>query len=180
MFPKDIEPFIWWLLSYPSSTPSYITPHFRTYDPHLRILALERKRRAQEWEFTCDFREKRGFCSNFQDFSSHRSLWSEKNFSKYETLNFSHNFQTQGIFVKLQAFSFIEPHETNFFIMDCKNLFSPKYYEIHLGIEWDMFLHDPELKSYHMKSCSVFQFLVEFSSLVHDFGCSSILSSLWV
>ena len=97
MFPKDIEPFIWWLLSYPSPTLFYITPDFRPYEPHLWNLALEIKRRAQEWEFTCDFQEKRGFCSSFQDFSSHRSLWVRKNFSKYENLNFSHNFQTQGI-----------------------------------------------------------------------------------
>ena len=97
MFPKDIERFIWWLLSYPSPILSYITPHFRSYEPHLHILALERKRRAQEWEFTCDFREKRGFCLSFQDFSSHQSLRVREKFSKYENLNFSHIFQTQGI-----------------------------------------------------------------------------------
>ena len=97
MFPKDIEPFIWWLVSYPSPTLSYITPHFRPYEPHLRILALESKRRAQEWDFTCDFRGKRGFCPSFQDFSSHRSLWSEQKFSKYENLNFWHISQTQDI-----------------------------------------------------------------------------------
>ena len=97
MFPKVIEQFIWWLLSYPSPTLFYIAPHFRPFEPHLCNLSLERKRRAQEWEFTCDFQEKRGFCSSFQYFSSHRSLWSEKNFSKYENLNFSHNFQTQSI-----------------------------------------------------------------------------------
>jgi hypothetical protein len=97
MFHMDIEPFIWWLLNYPSPILFYITPHFRPYEPHLHNLALEWKRRSQEWEFTCDFREKRGFCSSFQDFSSHRSLWVRKNFPKYENLNISHNFQTQGI-----------------------------------------------------------------------------------
>ena len=97
MFPKDIEPIIWWLLSYPSPTVSYITPNFWPYEPHLCNLALERKRRAQEWELTCDFQEKRGFCPSFQYFSSHQSLWSEKNFSMYENLKSSHIFQTQGI-----------------------------------------------------------------------------------
>ena len=98
-----------------------------------------------------------------------------ENFSKYENLNFSHNFQnTKHSFIKLQTFSFIKPHETNFFITDCKNLFSIESHGIHLGIEWDLFLHDPEWKSYHMKSSSIFQFLVEFSSPVHDFGCSTI------
>ena len=84
-------------LELPFTSLSYITPHFRPHEPHLRILALESKRRAQEWEFTCNFWEKRGFCSSFQDFLSHQSLWTEENFSKYENLNFSHIFQTQGI-----------------------------------------------------------------------------------
>ena len=84
-------------LELPFASLSYITPHFRPHEPHFHILALERKRRAQEWEFTCDFQEKRGLCPSFQNFSSSRSLRSEKNFSKYENLNFSHNFQTQGI-----------------------------------------------------------------------------------
>ena len=97
MFPKDIEPFTWWLLSYPSPTLSYITPHFRPYEPHLRNLGLERKRKAQEWEFTCDFQEKRGFCLSFEYFSSDQSLWSEKKISKYENLKFLHVFKTQGI-----------------------------------------------------------------------------------
>ena len=135
----------------------YITPHFRPHEPHLHILALESKRRDQEWEFTFDFREKRGFCSSFKDFSSHRSLWVRKKISKNENLYFSHNFQTQGIiFIKLKTFSFIEPHETHFFIMDCKNLFSTKSHEIHLKIKRELFLHDLEWKSYHIKSSSIF------------------------
>ena len=48
--------------------------------------------------FTCDFWEKRGFSSSFQDFPFHRSLWSEEKFSKYENLNFSLVSQTQSIF----------------------------------------------------------------------------------
>ena len=97
-----------------------------------------------------------------------------ENFSKYENLKFSHNFKnTKHSFIKLQTFSFIEPHETHFSITDYKNLFSPESNEIYLGIEWDLFLHDPKWKSYHMKSSSFFQFLVEFSSPVHEFGCST-------
>jgi hypothetical protein len=87
---------------------------------------------------------------------------------------------TRHSFIKLQTFSFIEPHETHFFITDCKNLLSTKTHEIHLRYEWDFFLHDPEWKSYHTKSCSIFHLLVEFSSPMHDFGCSTIFSSLWV
>ena len=79
------------------SYPSYITPNFQAHDPHLFSLDLESKRRDQLWEFTWDFWKKRGFCLSFQDFSSHQSLWGEKNFSKFENLNFLHNFQTQGI-----------------------------------------------------------------------------------
>ena len=63
---------------------------------------------------------------------------------------------TSHSFIKLQTFSFIKPHETHFFITNCKNLFSTKSHEIHLGIEWDLFLHDIEWKSYHIKSCSIF------------------------
>ena len=175
MFPNVIESIIWWPLSYPSPTLSYITPYFRPYEPHLHILALESKRRAQEWEFTCDFREKRKFCLSFQYFSSHWSLLSEENFSKYENLKLITHFSNmRHSFIKHKTFSFIEPHETHFFITDGKHLFSTKYHEIHLGIEWDMFLHDLEWKSYHMKSCSIFQLLVEFSSPVHDFGCLAI------
>ena len=77
----------------------------------------------------------------------------------------------KAFFTKLLTFSFIEPHATNFFITDCKNLFSTKSHEIHLEIEWYLFLHDPEWESYHMKSSSIFQFLVKFSLPVHDFGC---------
>ena len=49
--------------------------------------------------------------------------------------------------------------------MDCKNTFSPESHERFLRIEWNMFLHDPTWKYHHMKPCSFFQFLVEFSPL---------------
>ena len=128
----------------PFTSLSYITPQFQPHEPHLQILALERKRRAQEWEFNCDFQEKRGFCSSFQGFSSHQNLWVKKNFSKYENLKLLTQFSnTRHSFIKLQTFSFIKPHETHFSIMDCINLISIESHEIHLGIEWDMFLHDP-------------------------------------
>ena len=81
---------------------------------------------------------------------------------------------TKAFFHQTSNFSFIEPHETNFFIVDCENLFSIESHEIHLRIEWDLFLHDLESKSFHMKSSWFFQFLVEFSSPMHDFGCSTI------
>ena len=51
--------------------------------------------------------------------------------------------KTRHSFIKLQTFSFIEPHETHFFITDCKNLFLTESAKIHIGIEWDLFLHDP-------------------------------------
>ena len=57
--------------------------------------------------------------------------------------------------------------------MDFENLFSIESHEIHIRIEWDLFLHYLESKSFHMKSSSFFQVLVEFSSPVHDFGCST-------
>ena len=44
---------------------------------------------------------------------------------------------------------------------------------MNLRIEWDLFLHDIESKSFHMKSSSFFQFLVEFSLPMDDFGCST-------
>lgn len=140
----------------------------------------------REWEelrsesFTCDFQEKRGFSSSFQDFPFHQRLLSEKNFSKYENLNFSLVSQTQNIlYINFKTISFIEFHETHFFTTDCKSLFSPKSHERHVRIELDMFLHDPKWKYHLMKPCSVFQFLVEFSSPTHDFGCSTSLTSLW-
>ena len=165
----------------PFSSISYITPHFRPRESHLCILALKIKRRAQDWEFNCDFRKKRGFCSRFQDFSPHKCLWVRKNFSKYENLNFSHNFQTQGILSSnFKLFLSSNPMRHTFSSRIVKNLFSAESHEIHLRIEWDMFLQDPEWKYYHMKPCSIFQFLVEFSSPTHYFGCSANLSSLWV
>ena len=41
--------------------------------------------------------KRRGFSSSFQDLTFHRSLLSEKNFSKYENSNFSLVSQTQSI-----------------------------------------------------------------------------------
>ena len=106
---------------------------------------------------------------------------SEENFFQVWKLKLLTQFSnTKHSFIELQTFSFIEPHERHFSSQIVKHLFSTKFHEMHLGIKWDLFLHDPKWKSYHMKSSSIFQFLVEFSSLVHDFGCSTILSSLWV
>jgi hypothetical protein len=58
-----------------------------------------------------------------------------------------------------------------------KNTFSSKYHEIHLIIDWNIFLHDPTWKYHLMRPCSNFQFLVEVSPPTHDFGCSTCLSS---
>ena len=52
---------------------------------------------AKSESFTCDFQEKRGFSSSFQDFPFHRSLLSEQNLFRYENLNFSLVFETQSI-----------------------------------------------------------------------------------
>ena len=80
----------------------------------------------------------------FSRFFTSSKFVSEENFTKYENLKILTQFSnTKHSFIKLQTFSFIEPHETHFFITDCKNLFSPESHEIHLGIEWDLLLHDP-------------------------------------
>ena len=172
MFPNVIESIIWWLLIYPSPNRSYITPIFNPMSLICTIYLWREWGDPNSESFTCDFREKRGFSSSFQDFSFHQSLWSEENFSKYE-LNFSLVSQTHNIL-------FIKLHESHFFITDCKNTFSPKSHEILLRIDWNMFLHNPTWKYYLMKPCSNFQFLVEISPTTHDFGCSSYFSSLWV
>ena len=168
-------------LELPFTSLSYITPHFRPHEPHLAILALESKSRDQEWEFTCDFREQERILFEFSRFFTPSKFVSEeKPFQVWKLKLLTQFSNTRHSFIKLQMFSFIEPHETNYFIMECKNLFSSESHEIHPGIEWDLFLHDLEWKSYHMKSSLIFQFLVKFSSLVHDFGCLALLSSLWV
>ena len=126
MFPKDIEPFIWWLLSYPSPALFYITPHFRPYEPHLCILAFKRKMRYQEWEFTCDFRERRGFCPSFQYFSSNWSLWVRKNFSKYENLKFSLISLIEGIiWSNFKLFLSLNPMRQTFSSRIVKTYFQP-------------------------------------------------------
>ena len=104
----------------------------------------------------------------------------EKIFQVWKLKVLTHFSNIRHSFIKLETFSFIKSHEIHFFIMDCKNLFSPKSHEINLRIKWEMFLTDHERKSYHMNPCSIFQFLVEFSSPTHEFGCSTNLSSLWV
>ena len=160
---------------------SYITPHFLPHESHLHILALgEHEERPRVRVYLWFLREE-GILFEFSRIFISLKFMKWENFSIHENLNFSQNFQnTKNSFIELQYFSFIEPHETNFFIRDCKNLFSVKSHEIHLKIKWDLFIHDLEWKSYHIKSSSTFQFLVEFSSPVHDFRCSTILSSLWV
>jgi hypothetical protein len=165
----------------PFTYPSYINPHFRPHEPHLRMLALDRKRRDQEWEFTCGFREKRGFCLSFQYFSSHRSLWSEKNFSKYENLKFSHNFQTQGILSSnFKLFRSSNPMRRTFSSQIVKTYFQPNIMKYISESNETCFFMIQNKNPIIWSQVQFFYFLVEFSSPVHDFGCSSILSSLWV
>ena len=146
---------------------SSINPQFRPLRPHLHILSLEYKS-----ESLCEIFE------SLEDF-----VQVSKNFHLIEVCEMWQLFKvrklklltpfqdTKAFFHQASNFSFIEPHETNFFIVDFENLFSIKSHEIHLKIEWDLFLHDLESKSFHMKSSWFFQFLVDFSSLVHEFGC---------
>ena len=95
----------------------------------------------------------------FQDFPFHLSFFEWENFSKYENSNFSLVFSTQSIIsINFKTFSFIEFHETHSFTSDYKDIFSSISREIHLRIEWNMFLHDPTWKYHHMKPCSFFQF----------------------
>ena len=55
----------------------------------------------------------------------------------------SHLFsQLKSLFINFKTFYFIELHETHSFTLDCKDTFSPECHEIHLRIEWNMFLHD--------------------------------------
>ena len=116
----------------------------------------------------------------FQDFPFHPSFLSEKTFLSIKT-------KTSHLFSQLKA---LFPQTSKLFLSSnsmrhtlspqiAKKHFSSKSHERHLRIKWNMFLHDPDWKSHHMKPCSVFQFLVEFSPPTHDFGCSSCLSSLW-
>ena len=160
-------------LELPFTYPSYITPHFRPHEPHFAHFIFGEKEERPRVGVYLRFSKEERILFEFSRFFISLKFVKCENFSKYENLNFSHNFQNKN-------HSFIEPHETHFFITDYKNLFSTKSHEIHLRIEWDLFLHNLEWKSYHMKSSWIFQFLVKFSSPVHDFGYSSILSSIWV
>jgi len=180
MFPKDIEPFIWWLLSYPSP-PLLYNPSFLTKWASFAHFSFEEKEESPRVRVYLWFLREERILSRFSIFCipSKFMKWG-KLFEVWKLKLLTHFSNTRHSFIKLQTFSFIEPHEINFFIMDCKNLFSPESHEIHLGIEWDMVLHDPKWKSYHMKSSSIFQFWVKFSLPVHDFDCWSILSSLRV
>ena len=111
-------------LELPFAYTFYITPHFWTHEPHLHILALESKMRDQEWEFTCDFWEKRRFCSHFQDFFISSKFVKCENFSKYENLNFSHHSQnTKIFFTKLQTFLSSNPMRQTFSLWIVKTSF---------------------------------------------------------
>ena len=72
---------------------------------------------------------------------------------EWEKTFLSMKIQTSHFFLKHKAFF---PSLQNFSTMNCKITFSPKSHESHLRIEWNMFLHDLERKSHHMKPCSVF------------------------
>ena len=130
------------------------------------------------------FWEERGFSFNFSSFSIPSMFFKWENFYKYENLNLSSTFTCflnwKHFFTKLQNVYFIELHETNSSILDCKPTFSYEYHEIHITIEWNMFLHDPTWKYHLMESCSNFQFLVEISPPTHEIGNLACLSSLWV
>ena len=97
---------------------------------------------------------------SFSRFSIPSKFFEWETFFKYENLNFSSTFtcflNSRHFFTKILNFSFIKLHETNSFTPDCKNIFSSKSHEIHLKIDWNIFLHDPTWKSHHMKPCSLF------------------------
>ena len=95
-------------------------------------------------------------------------------FVKVRRLNILTPFQdTKELFHPTYNFFFHQTSWDKLFIMDCENLFSIESHEIHLRIETCLFLNDLESKYFHMKSSLFFQLLVEFSSPVHEFGCSS-------
>ena len=147
-------------LELPFTYTSYITPHFLPHEPHFSHFSFgEQEERLRVRVCLIFSRVKRILFEFLRLFISSKFVKCE-NVSKYENSRFSHHFQnTKHIFNNLQTFSFIEPHEKNFFITDCKNLFSIETHEIHLGIKWDLFLHDPEWKSYHMKSMFIFSII---------------------
>ena len=69
--------------------------------------------------------------------------------------------------------------------MDCENLFSIEYHEIHLRIEWDLFIHDIEFKilSYEVKFFFLFYFFsswLNFHHLCMSLAVQPILTSLRV
>ena len=70
-------------------------------------------------------------------------MWKARVTSNVRKLKLLTPFQdTKAFFHQTSNFSFIEPHENNFFIVDCEKLFLIEYHEIHLKIEWGLFLHD--------------------------------------
>ena len=168
-------------LELPFTSLSYIAPHFWPHEPHLCILDLERKRRAQEWEFTCDFREKRGFCLSFQDFSSHRSLWSEKFFSKYKNLNFSHNFQTQSILSSnFKLFLSSNPMRHTFSSRIVKTYFQPNLIKCILESNETCFFMIQNENPIIWIQVQFLSFWSNFHRTCMSLAIQPILTSLWV
>ena len=116
----------------------------------------------------------------FKIFHSIKVCWVRKKILSTKTQTYHLFLKHKSFFPSLQNLFFHWFPWDTLSTMDCKITFSPEPLEWHLIIKWNMFLHDPEWKSNHMKPCSVFQFLVKFSPPAHDFCCSSSLSSLWV
>ena len=130
-------------LELPFAYTSYITPHFRPHEPRLHILALETKSESLFEIF--ESREDFVWVSKNLHLIETCEVWKLSKVIKFKLLT---PFQdTKAFFHQTYNFSFIEPHETNFFIMDFDNLSSIKSHEIHLEIKWYLFLHDLEWKS---------------------------------
>ena len=168
------------LFAYPHVYKPLISILWASFTPFSVWRVWEKFRRESLLEF---FERKEGLASIFQVLPFHPSFSSEKTFINMETQNFyplSLVFSTQSIFLQnfktfLSSNSMRPIHPP----LDCIHTFSSGSHEIHLAFDWNMFLHDPTWKTHLMKSCSNFQFLIEFSPFAHEIG-SSCLSSLWV
>ena len=94
MFPKDIEPFIWWLLIYPSP-PSSIYPSFSTpCDSFAHFIFGEQEESPRVRVYLWFSREERILFEFSRFFIPSKFVSEEKLFQVW---NFSHNFQTQSI-----------------------------------------------------------------------------------
>ena len=137
----------------------------------------------REWKeprsksFTWDFWEKRGFSLSFQDFPFRRSLLSEKNFSKYENLNFSLVFSTQSTFSPTsKLFLSSNSMRHTFSPRIAKTHFHPnlmKYFSELIETCFFIILHETFILWGHVLLFFIlfFQFLVEISPTTHEFGC---------